>query len=141
MGTTLTASAELTNGRMMFLGESGGHTVITDYVPPYGDGQGFTPLQLFLVSLSSCLGGTVRALAGAMKRHVGGMTVTAEGDRREAHPTMFDSIRLHVRVVSDDITEDDMAAMPKRAEETLCPLAGMVKATVPLHMDYEIVRE
>ena len=141
MGTTLKASAQLTNGRMMFLGESGGHTVITDYVPPYGDGQGFTPLQLFLVSLSSCLGGTVRALAGAMKRHVGGMTVTAEGDRRETHATMFESIRLHVRVVSDDITDDDMAAMLKRAEELLCPVAAMVKATVPLHMDYEIVKE
>ena len=68
------------------------------------------------------------------------MTVTAEGDRRETHPTMFESIRLHVRVVSDDITEDDMAAMLRRAEEALCPVAAMVKATVPLHMDYEIVR-
>jgi len=141
MGTTLKASAQLTNGRMMFLGESGGHTVITDYVPPYGDGQGFTPLELFLVSLSTCLGGTVKALAGAMKRYVGGLTVTAEGDRREKHPTMFESIRLYVRVVSDDITEDDMREMLRRAEELLCPVAAMVKATVPLHMDYEIVKE
>ena len=140
MGATLTASAQLTNGRVMFRGESGGHTVMTDYVPPYGDGQGFMPLQLFLVSLSSCLGGTVKVLAGAMKRHVGGMTVTAEGDRRDTHPTMFESIRLHVRVVSDDITDDDMAAMLKKAEEVLCPVAAMVKATVPLHMDFEIVR-
>jgi uncharacterized OsmC-like protein len=92
------------------------------------------------VSLSCCLGGTVQALAGAMKRHVGGMTVTAEGDRQETHPTMFESIRLHVRVVSDDITEDDMAAMLRRAEDALCPVAAMVKATVPLRMDYEIVR-
>jgi uncharacterized OsmC-like protein len=45
-----------------------------------------------------------------------------------------------VRVVSDDITEDDMAAMLRRAEDALCPVAAMVKATVPLRMDYEIVR-
>ncbi len=34
MGAIMTASAELPNGRMLFLGEPGGHTVTTDYVPP-----------------------------------------------------------------------------------------------------------
>jgi len=43
--------------------------------------------------------------AGSMKRHVDGMTVTAERNRREKHPAMFESIRLHVRVVSGDISE------------------------------------
>jgi putative redox protein len=141
MGATLNASAELINDKMMFRGESGGNTVMTDYIPPYGDGEGFMPLQLFLVSLSACMGGTVQVLAKAMKRHVGGMTVSAEGDRRETHPTMFENIRLHVRVVSADLTDDDMRGILKRAEETLCPVAAMIKATVPLHMDYEIVKE
>ncbi len=141
MGTILTASAELKNDKMMFLGESGGHSVITDYVPPYGDGQGFMPLQLFLVSLSACLGGTVQFLAKNMKRDVSGMTVSAEGERRQSHPTMFESIRLHVRAVSSDLSDEDMRGMLKKAEETLCPVAAMVKATVPLYMDYEIVRD
>ncbi len=141
MGTILTASAELKNDKMMFLGGSGGHTVMTDYVPPYGDGQGFMPLQLFLVSLSACLGGTVQFLAKNMKRDVSGMKVSAEGERRQTHPTMFESIRLHVRVVSSDLTDEDMQGMLKKAEDTLCPVAAMVKATVTLNMDYEIVRE
>lgn len=140
MGTILTASAELKNDRMMFLGESGGHTVMTDYVPPYGDGQGFMPLQLFLVSLSACLGGTVQFLAKNMKRDVSCMNVSAEGERRQTHPTMFESIRLHVRVVSSDLTDEDMQSMLKKAEEVLCPVAAMVKSTVPLHMDFDIVR-
>jgi putative redox protein len=140
MGAVLTASAELQNDRMMFLGESGGHSVTTDYVPPYGDGQGFMPLQLFLVSLTACLGGTVQFLAKAMKRSVSGMTVSAEGDRRETHPTMFENIRLHVRVKSADITDDDMRVMLKKAEETLCPVAAMIKATVPLKMTFVIER-
>ncbi len=141
MGTILTATAELKNDKMMFLGESGGHTVMTDYVPPYGDGQGFMPLQLFLVSLSACLGGTVQFLAKNMKRDISGMTVTAEGERRQTHPTMFESIRLHVRVKSADLTGEDMQGMMIKAEETLCPVAAMVKATVPLQMDFEIVKE
>ena len=140
MGTILTASAELKNDKMMFLGESGGHTVMTDYVPPYGDGQGFMPLQLFLVSLSACLGGTVQFLAKNMKRDVSGMKVSAEGERRQTHPTMFESILMHVRVVSSDLTDEEMQGILVKAEETLCPVAAMVKAAVPLIMDYEIIR-
>lgn len=141
MGMMLSATAELKNDKMMFLGESGGHTVMTDYVPPYGDGQGFMPLQLFLVSLSACLGGTIQFLAKTMKRTVTDMKISAEGERRQAHPTMFESIRLHVCVVSADITQHDLQGMLQKAEETLCPVAAMVKNTVPIHMDYELINE
>ncbi len=141
MSTIVTASAELKNDKMMFLGESGGNTVITDYVPPYGDGQGFMPLQLFLVSLSSCLGGTIQFLTKNMQRHIGYLKVSAEGERRQTHPTMFERIKLSVRVVSADLTEDELSGMLKKAEETLCPVAAMVKNTVPLEMVFELTKE
>ena len=138
MGTILTASAELKNDKMMFLGESGANSVITDYIPPYGDNLGFMPLQLFLVSLSACLGGTVQFLAKSMQRHIGSLKVTAEGERRQTHPTIFEHIRLSVHVVSRDLTEDEVRGMLQKAEETLCPVAAMVKNTVPLEMVFEL---
>ena len=138
MGTILTASAELKNDKMLFLGESGGNTVMTDYIPPYGDGQGFMPLQLFLVSLSACLGGTIQFLAKNMQRNIASLKVSAEGERRQTHPTIFEHIRLSVHVVSDDLTEDEINGMLKKAEETLCPVAAMVKNTVPLEMVFEL---
>lgn len=138
MGTILTASAELKNDKMLFLGESGGNTVMTDYIPPYGDGQGFMPLQLFLVSLSACLGGTIQFLAKNMQRNIASLKVSAEGERRQTHPTIFEHIRLSVHVVSDDLTEDEVNGMLKKAEETLCPVAAMVKNTVPLEMVFEL---
>lgn len=140
MGTILTASAELKNDKMMFLGESGGNTVISDYIPPYGDGQGFMPLQLFLVSLSACLGGTIQFLAKNMQRHVGSLKVSAEGNRRQTHPTIFEHIRLNVQIVSNDLTDDEVQGMLKKAEETLCPVAAMIKNTVPLEMTFELSR-
>ena len=141
MGTLLTATAELKNDKMKFLGESGGNTVMTDYVPPYGDGEGFMPLQLFLVSLSACMGGTIQFLAKNMQRNIAGMKVSAEGERRATHPTIFEHIKLTVRVVSSDLTDDELRGMMKKAEETLCPVAAMVKDTVPLEMDFELSRE
>lgn len=139
MSTILTASAELKNDKMKFLGTSGSNTVMTDYVPPYGDGEGFMPLQLFLVSLSACLGGTVQFLTKNMKKDVSAMTVSAQGERRQTHPTMFESIKLHVRVTSAELTDDDMSGMLKKAE-MLCPVAAMVKSAVPLEMTFEIDR-
>lgn len=140
MSTILTASAELKNDKMKFLGTSGSNTVMTDYIPPYGDGEGFMPLQLFLISLSACLGGTVQFLAKKMQRHVSAMTVSAQGERRQTHPTMFESIKLHVSVKSAELTDADMRGMLIKAEETLCPVAAMVKTAVPLEMTFEIDR-
>lgn len=140
MGTIISASAELKNDKMKFSGESGGNTVMTDYVPPYGDGEGFMPLQLFLVSLSACLGGTVQFLARNMQRHIAALKVSAEGERRQTHPTMFERIRLTVRIVSSDLTDEEVRGMLKKAEETLCPVAAMVKDTVPLETAFELSR-
>jgi hypothetical protein len=54
MGNILNASVELIGGRMKFRGVAGGNPeIITDYIPPMGDGEGYMPLELFLVSLSS----------------------------------------------------------------------------------------
>lgn len=58
MSNIVTAASELLNGKMMFKGTAGENPpIVTDYIPPMGDGKGYMPLELFLISLSSCLGG------------------------------------------------------------------------------------
>ena len=139
-GNLLTAKAQLAGEKMMFLCESGGYELCSDYIPPYGDGQGFMPLQLFLVSLSACMGGTIQFLSKKMQRHVGALTVTAQGERRTQHPTMFGRILLDIRVTSDNMSDGDMQDILAQAEETFCPVAAMIKGNVPLEMTFEISR-
>ncbi len=138
MAHVLEASVELKNGRMMFEGESGGHTVITDYIPPHGDGQGFMPLQLFLVSLASCLGGTITFLAKTMNKEVKTLTVGATGTRREQHPLCFDTITLHARVGSADMDDETMRKIITSAEEKICPVMAMIKGNVKVETTFEI---
>ncbi len=140
MAHALEASVELKNGRMMFEGQSGGHRVMTDYIPPHGDGQGFMPLQLFLVSLAACLGGTITYLAKTMNKEVKTLTVGAEGIRREQHPLCFDSITLNARVGSADMDEETMQKIIISAEESICPVMAMIKDNVRVQTNFEIVK-
>ena len=138
MAHVLEASVELKNGRMMFEGESGGHTVMTDYIPPHGDGQGFMPLQLFLVSLASCLGGTITFLAKTMNKEVKTLNVGATGTRREQHPLCFDTITLEAHVGSDDMDDETMQKIIASAEEKICPVMAMIKGNVKVQVIYQI---
>jgi putative redox protein len=138
MGHVLEASVELKNGRMMFEGESGGHTVMTDYIPPHGDGQGFMPLQLFLVSLASCLGGTITFLAKTMNKEVKELLIGATGTRREQHPLCFETIALSARVVSADMDDETMQKILESAEEKICPVMAMIKGNVKITTTYQI---
>ena len=141
MSDYLKASAELINDRMMFRCTSGSNpVVVTDYIPPLGGRQGYTSLELFLASLCSCLGGTAAIFLRQMKKHVGGITVDAQGVRRKEHPTGFETIHLTVRVVSDDAEDADVAQVLQMAEDTYCPVLGMIKGNVQVSVSHEIVR-
>ncbi len=138
MSHELEASVELKNGRMMFEGEAGGHTVMTDYIPPHGDGQGFMPLQLFLVSLASCLGATITFLAKTMNKEVKNLSIGATGTRKEQHPMGFESIALNARVISGDMDDETMQKILASAEEKICPVMAMIKGNVKVSTTYQI---
>lgn len=138
MGNILNASVELLNDKMKFKGTSGSNPeVITDYTPPFGDGEGYTSLELFLVSACSCLGGGVAVLLRKMRKTIGSLSVSAEGVRREQHPTSFERITFKVRVKSADATAEDVKKAVEMAEP-ICPVLAMMKGNVMLTTDIEV---
>lgn len=142
MGAVVTASAVSVKGRkMMFTGESGGHTVTLDYIPPYGEGAGFMPMQLYLVSLAACLGSTLRYLAGEHGRTINEIGVEARGTRRERPPKGFGAIDFDIRVTSPDLDEATLAHLGELAETKYCPLTTMLRDEVAVMMTYHITRE
>lgn len=142
MNGILEASVELKNERMMFEGRSDDlPAIITDYVPPLGDGKGYMPLQLFLLSLASCVGGTIAPLLRKMRKNVKGLTVSAKGARREQHPTGFERIELDIRLVSDDTTDAELDKAISMAEETYCPVLSMIKNNVKVTVRHQIISE
>ena len=90
MNNELTAVATLINHKVKFSGISrDNEEIIIDYVKPVGDGDGYTSLELFLISLATCSGTSVLSLLRRMQKDVSGLKVSACGERREVHPTYF----------------------------------------------------
>ncbi len=95
MGDQLKVTVSSTNQKLGYTGELRSLPPITiDYIPPLGDGQGYLPLELLLMSLASCSGGVVGLLLRKMGKTVAGIKVNAKGSRRDRHPTSFQSIVL-----------------------------------------------
>ncbi len=142
MGAVVKARAKSAAGKkMMFTGESGGHTVTLDYIPPYGEGAGFMPMQLYLVSLAACLGSTLRYLAGEHGKTITDIDVDVRGTRRDHPPTGFEQIAFGLRVVSPDLDDASLRELGTLAETKYCPLTTMLCDDVAVTMTFEIVRE
>lgn len=138
MGSILNASVELIGDKMKFKGVAGGNPeIITDYIPPLGDGEGYMPLELFLVSLSSCIGGAMVVLIRKTRKSIESFSVSAEGVRRETHPTCFEKITLKIRVKSPDATKQDIEKVLQTAEP-ICPMLAMIKGNVEVITEVEV---
>lgn len=141
MSNTLCVIVENLNGRMKYRCNAGENpAIITDYVPPLGDGEGYLPLEVFLISFATCAGGTVAPLLRKMGRHVDDFSVTASGVRRTEHPTGFETITLTFSVRSQDVQKEDMDKAIALSEEKFCPVWSMIKNNVEVHTEYTIAR-
>jgi putative redox protein len=137
----LFASVKLINNKLKFTGEvDGNKPVDIDYIAPLGDGDGYTSLELFLLSLTSCLGSSVLTFLRRMNRNVSSLEIKAKGQRKETHPTGFSVIYIDIVIGSRDVTETDMEKVIKLSEDTYCPVLSMIKGNVETLVKFNIVR-
>ncbi|MHB8918229.1 MAG: OsmC family protein [Desulfocucumaceae bacterium] len=73
-----------------------------DFSPPIGDGQGYTGLELLLMSFSGCVAATVLYLLRKMGKNISELTVNANGIRRDQPPIKFQKIFLEFILTSED---------------------------------------
>jgi len=133
------AGVKLVNDKMRFLGTAGNNEpVYTDYIPPLGDSQGYMSLQLFLVSLASCIGGSVIVLLRKMKKNIRSCEIKTQGFRRTEHPTSFEKILIEFRIKSENILPSDIEKVIAMSEETYCPVLAMIKGNVIVETKYSL---
>jgi len=136
----LTTSINLLNEKLHFEGIVNGNDPISiDYIPPLGENLGYTSLELFLFSLSSCLGSSVLIFLRRMRKTITGLEIIGHGIRKEEHPTGFKTITLQLIVKSPDVTSEDLEKVIKLSEETYCPVWSMINENVDIEVKYEIV--
>jgi putative redox protein len=114
--------------------------VIVDYTAPIGEGEGYTSLELFLVSLSTCAGSSVALLLRKQGFTLTGLVVTATGERREQHPTCFETVDLLFDITSPDVTSEAVNKALMLSEQSICPVWAMVKGNVRIATGVTISR-
>ncbi|MDR3626990.1 MAG: OsmC family protein [Ignavibacteriaceae bacterium] len=140
MAEELTASVELVNQKFKFTGTAMFNDPVSiDYVTPMGDGEGYTSLELFLLSFASCSASSILFLLRKSKKNISGLKVNAKGIRRETHPTSFEKINLEYVVNSPDVTNADIEKVLKLSEETYCPVWAMIKNNVVVNTVFQII--
>lgn len=129
--TAIEASLSLVNSKLHIIGQAGNFEPIdTDYIPPYGDGLGYMPLQLFLISFGACAAGAVLTLLRRMQRNIEAFDMNVSGIRRTEHPTSFSEITVEYIITSGDITEQEVHKALALAEQSICPVWAMIKGNV-----------
>ncbi|WP_407308925.1 OsmC family protein [Desulfosporosinus sp. SB140] len=142
MDNQLEVSVDLTNQKVQFAGVTRTNpAIIIDCIPPLGDGQGYTPLELLLVSLASCSGTTIVTLLRRMRKNISGLKVKAKGIRREQNPTSFQKIILEYVISSEDVQSSEVEKAIKLTEETYCPVWTMLKNNVEVIPEFRIVTQ
>ena len=137
----LTASVTLVNEQVRFEGTVDGQPpVAIDYSPPLGGGEGYTSLELLLLSLASCLGTAVATFIRRMEKDVSGLTIAARGERKETHPTGFHTIHLDVQLTSTNADREELEKVIHSAEKSFCPVFAMVKGNVEMVINAVVVR-
>ena len=141
MSNHLAATVTLTNDKMQFAASARTNPVVQmDYFPPLGDGEGYTGLEMLLISLAGCSASAIVPLLRRMRKTVAGFTVNASGDRREQHPTCFHTMALEFVVTSPDIEDSDVQKAIQMSEETYCPVWAMLKGNVEIKTSFRIQR-
>ena len=137
----LNTEIKLVNNKIHFIGKAKDNEPVNiDYSSPIGDDLGYTSLELFLLSLSSCIGSSLALLLRKMNKTITGLEIKAQGVRRTQHPTSFEKITLDIILTSDDITNQAVDRALALSEDSICPVWAMIKNSVEVVTNYSIVR-
>lgn len=111
---------------------SNGNKVQIDMRSPE-EKQGQSPTELLLSALAGCASVDLVQMLKKRRRTVNGLTVEAEGQRREEHPRGFTHIKLHFKLDSPDAKQDEFEKLGHMAATKYCSVAGSLSA----EMDHE----
>ncbi|HWQ59257.1 MAG TPA: OsmC family protein [Clostridia bacterium] len=138
---TLTISLVTLDDKVKYAAAAPGKPEITiDYFPPVGTGEGYTSLELLLMSYTSCMSTALLALLRGMRKTIPSLRAQAKGIVREEHPKAFTRIELALTFVSPDLAEADVIKARALAEEKYCPVYAMLRGNVEIVTSYEITR-
>lgn len=129
----LIAEMSLVNNALKFEAKAGNNPIITtDYIPPLGNNEGYMSLELFLISLGTCVSGVILPILRKMQKNIESYYMKTIGIRKIEHPTGFRKIIIEIEMKSDNTTREEIEKIIKMAETTYCPVWTMLKDDIEM---------
>ncbi len=129
------------NGNVSFQADSGsGHQILMDGAPEAG-GQnlGPRPMEMLLMGLGGCTTFDVILILKKGRQDVTDCVVEIEAERATVDPKVFTHIHLHFIISGRNLKQKQIERALKLSAEKYCSASIMLKNTVKITHDYEIV--
>lgn len=124
-----------------FLGETdSGHAVLMDGAPEAGGKNlGPRPMEMILLGLGGCTAFDVVLILRKSRQPITDCQVNIESQRAMADPKVFTHIHLHFIVTGKELDPQQVERAINLSAEKYCSASMMLKNTVKITHDYEIV--
>ncbi len=126
---------------MSFVGEaSSGHSVVMDGSPEHGGRNlGPRPMEMILLGLGGCTSFDIISILQKSRVDVEDCIVEIEAQRAEDVPAVFTKIHVHYIVKGASLQDKHVNRAVELTSEKYCSVSMMLKESVELSYDYEIV--
>ncbi|MBK6618146.1 MAG: OsmC family protein [Nitrosomonas sp.] len=124
-----------------FLGETdSGHAVLMDGAPEAGGKNlGPRPMEMILLGLGGCTAFDVVLILRKSRQLITDCQVYIESQRAMVDPKVFTQIHLHFIVTGKELNPQQVERAINLSAEKYCSASMMLKNTVKITHDYEIV--
>lgn len=117
-----------------------GHTVIMDGAPEAGGkNSGPRPMEMILLGLGGCTAFDVVHILRRGRQAITGCEVEMDAQRAEVDPKVFTHIHLHFIVTGNNLDPKQVERAINLSAEKYCSASMMLKATVDITHDFEIL--
>ena len=128
-------------GEVSFEAESGsGHRVVLDGAPEHGGrNAGLRPMEAVLIGMGACSAFDVVAILRKARQSVSDCVVELEADRAESAPKVFTQVRMRFMVSGKQLKPAAVERAVALSAEKYCSATAMLRPTVDIRHEMEIV--
>jgi putative redox protein len=128
-------------GEVSFEAESGsGHRFILDGAPEHGgQNAGLRPMEAVLIGVGACSAFDVVSILKKARQPVSDCVVELEADRADTPPKVFTQIRMRFVVSGSGLKRSAVERAVTLSAEKYCSATAMLRPTVDIRHEIEIV--
>jgi putative redox protein len=138
MATEVAASVMLQEGLHFEGSVATGHRIDLD-APGVVGSAGASPMELVLLGLAGCSAMDVISILRKQRLPVEGLDVHVRGQRRNEHPTVFNSIQIEYVVHGTEIDPALVERAITLSRDRYCPVWAMLGPSVPITPAFRVV--